>query len=98
MAKGEIPMKRFAVLTLLLALSAAWSMPTKAQDTENDHQSQKLAQKKQTALYKYQKSQERAQQKAQRKAEKKQQKEEKKNEKQQRKLLKNASRPAKQTS
>jgi len=91
-------MKRFAVLTLLAVLSAGWSMPTKAQDTENDRQAQKLAQKKEKALYKYQKMQEKAQQKAQRKADKQQQKEAKKYEKEQSKLLKNANHPAKHTS
>ena len=94
-------MKRIALLTLLVLFSAGWSIPVKAQGTvsENDRQDEKLAQKKQKALYKYQKAQEKAQQKAQRKADKKEQKAMKKYEKEQRKLLKSSSKPpAKQTS
>jgi hypothetical protein len=94
-------MKRIALLTLLVLFGAGWSVPTKAQGpvTENDRQDEKLTQKKQKALYKYQKSQEKAQQKAQRKADKKEQKAMKKYEKEQQKLLKNSSKPpAKQTS
>jgi hypothetical protein len=94
-------MKRIALLTLLVLFGAGWSVPTKAQSpvTENDRQDEKLTQKKQKALYKYQKSQEKAQQKAQRKADKKEQKAIKKYEKEQRKLLKSSSKPpAKQTS
>jgi predicted ATP-dependent endonuclease of OLD family len=93
-------MKRTALLTLLILFGAGWSVPTKAQSTvpDNDRQSEKLAQKKQKALYKYQKSQEKAQQNAQRKADKKEQKAMKKYDKEQRKLLKNSSKPpAKQT-
>jgi hypothetical protein len=88
-------MKRIAVLTLLTVLSAGWLMPTMAQGavTGDDRQEQKLAQKKQKALYKYQKSQEKAQQKVQRKADKKEQKAMKKYDKEQRKLLKNANAP-----
>jgi uncharacterized protein HemX len=99
-SKGKFPMKRIALLTLLAVLGAGWSMPTKAQGTvrENDRQAEKLAQKKQKALYKYQKTQEKAQQKAQRKADKQQQKAAKKYEKEQRKLLKNSNLPAKRTS
>jgi hypothetical protein len=94
-------MKRIALLTLLVLFGAGWSIPVKAQGIipENDRQDEKLAQKKQKALYKYQKAQEKAQQKAQRKADKKEQKAMKKYDKEQRKLLKNSSKlPAKQTS
>lgn len=94
-------MKRIAVLTLLVVLGAGWSMPTIAQDTgvsKSDRQAEKLAQKQQIALYKYQKQQQKAQEKAQRKADKQQQKTAKRYEKDQRKLLKNASRPEKHTS
>jgi hypothetical protein len=92
-------MRRIAALTLLVVLSAGWPMPTKAQGVAaNDRQDDKLDQKQQKALYKYQKSQEKAQQKAQRKADKQQQKEAKKYDKEQRKLLKDANRPEKRTS
>jgi hypothetical protein len=94
-------MKRIAVLTLLVAFGAGWSMPIEAQDTgvsKSDRQADKLAQKKQQALYQYQKKQVKAQQKAQQKADKQQQKAAKKYEKQQRKLLKDANLPAKHTS
>ncbi|HEY2351794.1 MAG TPA: hypothetical protein VGH83_04745 [Candidatus Acidoferrum sp.] len=93
-------MKRIAVLTLLVALAAAWSMPIQAQDTaasKTDHHTEKSAQKQQTALYQYQRKQEKAQAKAQRRADKQQQKAAKKYEKQQRKLLKNANLHAKHT-
>jgi hypothetical protein len=93
-------MKRIAVLTLLVVLSAGWSMPTKAQGTftGNDRKAEKLAQKQQKAIDKYQRAQLKAQQKAQRDADKKQQKAMKKYDKEQRKLLKNANLPAKHTS
>ena len=93
-------MKRIVVLTLLVVLSAGWSMPIKAQVTvtENDRQTEKLAQKQQKVIDKYQRAQLKAQQKAQRDADKKQQKAMKKYDKEQRKLLKNANLPAKHTS
>ena len=93
-------MKRISVLMLLVVLGAGWSMPAKAQSTVtgNDRKAEKLAQKQQKALYKYQKAQEKAQQKAQRRADKELQKEAKKYEKEQRRLLKNASLPPKHTS
>jgi len=94
-------MKRIAVLTLLVTLSAGRSMPTEAQGTsvaKSDRQSDKAAQKQQKALYEYQKKQEKAQAKAQRRADKQQQKAAKKYEKEQRQLLKNANHPAKHTS
>jgi hypothetical protein len=94
-------MKQIAVLTLLLALGAASSMPMEAQRTDASKsapQTDKSAQKRQTALYKYQKKQEKAQEKAQRKADKQQQKAARKYEKDQRKLLKNAKLPAKHAS
>jgi hypothetical protein len=94
-------MKRIAVLTLLVALGAGWSMPIEAHDTgvsKNNRQADKLAQKQQKALYNYQKKQEKAQEKAQRQADKQQQKAAKKYEKEQRKLLKNANLPVKHTS
>jgi hypothetical protein len=93
-------MKRIAVLTLLVVLGAGRSMPTKAQGTaiQNDHQVEKLAEKKQKALYKYQKQQQKAQQKAQRDADKKQQKAAKKYDKEQRKMLKDSTVPAKHSS
>jgi hypothetical protein len=93
-------MKRMVVLTLLMALAVGWSTPIEAQDanaSKSGRQSEKLAQRQQTALYKYQKKQEQAQQKAQRKSDKQQRKAAKKYEKEQRRLLKNANRPAKQT-
>jgi hypothetical protein len=93
-------MRRIAVLTLLVVLSAGWSMPSKAQGTtaENDRQAEKLAERQQKALYKYQKQQHEAQEKAQRDADKRQQKAAKKYDKEQRKLLKNATVPAKHSS
>ena len=89
-------MKQLATLTLLIALSATSSISTPAQDptAASTTQSDKAAQKKQKALYDYQKKQAHAQQKAQRTADKRQQKSAKKFEKQQRKVLKNASLPA----
>jgi hypothetical protein len=100
-AKGKFPMKQIAVLTLLVALGAGWSMPIQAQDTsaaKSDPQTDKAAQKQQKALYEYQKKQAKVQEKTQRKADKQQQKATKKYEKQQRKQLKNASVPAKHKS
>jgi hypothetical protein len=94
-------MKRIAVLTLLLSLGTASSIPTQAQDAataKSKPQTEKSAQKQQQALYNYQKKQAQTQQKAQRKADKQQQKAAKKYEKQQRKQLKNASLPAKHKS
>jgi len=94
-------MKRIAVLTLLIVLSAAWSMPARAQGVsgaEDTPKSQKAAKNQQKAIEKYQRAQEKAQQKAQRDADKKQQKAMKKFEKEQQKLLKNANRPDKHTS
>jgi hypothetical protein len=93
-------MKRIAVLTLLVVLSAGWSIPTNAQGTvtENDRKTEKLAQKQRKAIDKYQRAQLKAQQKAQRDADKKQQKPMKQYDKEQRKLLKNANLPAKHTS
>ena len=79
-------MKRIAVLTLLVALSVAWSIPTKAQRMsveENARQSRKADKK---------------QQKINRKAAKKQQKATKKYEKAQRKAAKKANHRAKRTS
>jgi hypothetical protein len=93
-------MRRIAVLALLVALAGGCWMPIEAQDADaskSGGQSEKLAQRQQTALYKYQKKQEKAQQKAQRKSDKQQRKAAKKYEKEQRRLLKNANRPAKQT-
>jgi hypothetical protein len=89
-------MKRIAVLTVLVMLSAGLSMPARAQGTttQNDRQAEKLAEKKQKALYKYQKQQLKAQQKAQRDADKRQEKAAKKYEKEQRKMLKDATVPA----
>jgi len=94
-------MKRIAIVTLLVALGAGWSMPTEARDAgvaQSASQADKAAQKKQKALYAYQKKQEKAQEKAQRKADKQQQKAAKKYEKEQRKLLQNSSIPVKHTS
>jgi hypothetical protein len=93
-------MKGIAVLTLLVVSGAAGPMPAKAQGAstaENDRKAEKLAQKQQTAIFKYQRAQQKAQEKAQRKADKKQAKAQKKYEKEQQKLLKNANRPAKHT-
>ena len=88
-------MKQLATLTLLLALIATSSIAIPAQDpTASTTQSEKSAQKKQQALYNYQKKQAQAQQKAQRTADKQQQKAATKFEKQQRKTLKNSTLPA----
>jgi len=89
-------MKRIAVLIMLVVLSFGLSIPTKAQGTatQNDRRAEKLADKKQKALYTYQKRQQKAQQKAQRDAEKRQEKASKKYEKEQRKMLKDATVPA----
>jgi hypothetical protein len=79
-------MKRIAVLTLLVALSVAWSIPAKAQHmsvAEGARQSRKADKK---------------QQKMNRKAAKKQQKATKKYEKAQRKAAKKANHRAKHTS
>lgn len=73
-------MKPFAVCTLLLALSLAWSIPAETQRisvAENARQSANAARKQQKAL---------------RKAEKRQRKVMKKSEKAQRKALKKANR------
>ena len=89
-------MRRIAIVTLLVALGAGWSMPTEARDAgvaQSASQADKASQKKQKALYEYQKKQEKAQEKAQRKADKQQQKAAKKYEKEQRKLLKSANLP-----
>jgi len=99
-------MKRIATVTLLvvlglLALGAGWSMPTEARDAgvpQRASRSDKAEQKKQKALYDYQKKQEKAQEKAQRKADRQQQKAAKKYEKEQRELLKNATPPVKNKS
>lgn len=98
--KRRSKVKRIAVLALLIAIGAVWTIPAKAQGTvtENDRQAEKLAEKKQKALYKYQKQQEKAQQKAQRVADKKQQKAAKKYDKEQRKMLKDATVPANHSS
>jgi len=93
-------MRRIAVLTLLVTLTAGWWMAIEAQDTgasKGDRQTEKSEQKQRNALYKYQKKQAKAQEKAQRTADKQQRKAAKKYEKQQRKLLKNANSPAKHT-
>lgn len=94
--KGKSRMKRIAVLTVLVVLSAGLSMLAKAQSTstQNDRQAEKLTEKKQKALYKYQKQQMKAQQKAQRDADKQQEKAAKKYDKEQRKMLKDATVPA----
>jgi len=98
--KGEFRMKRISVVTVLVVLSAGLSMPSKVQATvtPTDCQAEKLAEKKQKALYKYQRQQLKAQQKAQRDADKKQQKAAKKYEKEQRKILKDATVPAQHSS
>ena len=98
--KEEFRMKRISVLTVLVVMSAELSMPTKAQATvtQTDRQAEKLDEKKQKALYKYQKQQLKAQEKAQRDADKKQQKAAKKYDKEQRKILKDATVPAKHSS
>jgi tellurite resistance protein len=91
-------MKQIAVVTLLLALVAASSLPAEAQDSATSKtkpQTEKSLQKQQKALYLYQKKQAKAQEKAQRRADKQQEKAAKKYEKQQRKQLKNTSLPAK---
>jgi hypothetical protein len=93
-------MKRIAVLTLLMALTTGSGMYVEssyARGPQSDGPTEKSTQKKQNALYKYQKKQEKAQQKAQRRADKQQRKAAKKYEKQQRKQLKNSNRPAKHT-
>ncbi len=93
-------MKRIAVLTLVITLTAGLALPIEARSTsvpKNDRQSDKSTQKKQNALYEYQKKQERAQQKAQRKADKQQKKAAKNYEKQQRKQLKNSNYPTRHT-
>jgi hypothetical protein len=93
-------MKRIAVLTLLMTLTAGWWMTIKAQSavsSKSEGQTEKSEQKQRNALYKYQKKQEKAQEKAQRTADKQQRKAAKKYEKQQRKLLKNENSPAKHT-
>ncbi|MEQ1354215.1 MAG: hypothetical protein ABLT11_09370 [Candidatus Acidiferrum sp.] len=93
-------MKRIAVLTLLITLTAGLALPIEAISTgvpKNDRQTDQSTQKKQNALYKYQKKQEKAQQKAQRKADKQQKKAAKKYEKQQRKQLKNSNYPTRHT-
>jgi len=85
-SKGKFRMKRIAVLTLLVALSVAWSIPAKAQHmsvAESARQSRKADKK---------------QQKMNRKAAKKQQKATKKYEKAQRKAAKKANHRAKRTS
>jgi len=84
--KGKFRMKRFTVLTLLVALGVAWSIPAKAQRMsveENARQSRKAEKK---------------QRKMNRKAAKKQQKAMKKYEKAQRKADKKANHRAKRTS
>jgi hypothetical protein len=94
-------MKRIAVLTLLLALGAAWSTTVQAQESDTSKsagQSEKSIQKQQKALYLYQKKQEKAQAKAQRTSDKQQKKAAKKYDKQQHKLLKNSNLPAKHAS
>jgi len=96
--EGKFRMKRIASVTLLVALGAGWSMPTQARDagvSQSASQSNKAEQRKQKALYAYQKKQEKAQEKAQRRADKQQQKAAKKYEKEQRELLKNATLPVK---
>src|SRR5467141_1150380 len=80
--KGKFRMKRFTVLTLLVALGVAWSIPAKAQRMsveENARQSRKAekkqrklnrkaAKKQQKATKKYEKAQQQAQRKADKKA------------------------------
>ena len=80
--KGKFRMKRFTVLTLLVALGVAWSIPAKAQRMsveENARQSRKAekkqrkmnrkaAKKQQKAMKKYEKAQQKAQRKADKKA------------------------------
>ncbi len=93
-------MRRIVFVALLVALAAGCWMPIKAQGTgvsKSGGQSEKLAQKQQKALYKYQKKQGKAQEKAQRRSDKQQRKAAKKYEKEQRRLLKNSNRPVKQT-
>jgi histidinol dehydrogenase len=90
-----------AVLMLVVALVAAWSMPIEAQEagaSKSGGQTEKVDQKKQKALYQYQKKQEKAQAKAQRASDKKERKAAKKYDKEQRKMIKNANRPVKHTS
>jgi hypothetical protein len=85
-SKGKFRMRRIAVLSLLVALSVAWSIPAKAQRmsvAEAARQSRKADKK---------------QQKLNRKAAKKQQKAMKKYEKAQRKADKKANHRAKRTS
>jgi len=85
-SKGKFRMKRIAVLTLLVALSVAWSIPAKAQHmsvAESARQSRKADKK---------------QQKMNRKAAKKQRKATKKYEKAQRKAEKKANHRSKRTS
>jgi len=60
-------MKRIAVLTLLVALSVAWSMPAKAQRmrvAEGARQSRKADKKQQKAMKKYEKAPRKADKKA----------------------------------
>ena len=83
-------MKRVAVVTLLIVLTAGLALPIEARYTgvpKNDRQSDQSTQKKQ----------EKAQQKAQRKADKQQKKAAKQYEKQQRKQLKNSNYPTRHT-
>ena len=66
-SKGKFRMKRIAVLTLLVALSVAWSMPAKAQRmsvAEGARQSRKADKKQQKAMKKYEKAPRKADKKA----------------------------------
>ena len=80
--KGKFRMKRIAVLTLLVALGVAWSIPAKAQrmsveenarqsrkaDKKQQKMNRKAAKKQQKGMKKYEKAQRRAQRKADKKA------------------------------
>ena len=81
-SKGKFRMKRIAVLTLLVALGVAWSIPAKAQrmsveenarqsrkaDKKQQKMNRKAAKKQQKAMKKYEKAQRRAQRKTDKKA------------------------------
>ena len=81
-SKGKFRMKRIAVLTLLVALGVAWSIPAEAQrmsveenarqsrkaDKKQQKMNRKAAKKQRKAMKKYEKAQRRAQRKADKKA------------------------------
>ncbi len=81
-SKGKFRMKRIAVLTLLVALGVAWSIPAKAQrmsveenarqsrkaDKKQQKMNRKAAKKQQKGMKKYEKAQRSAQRKADKKA------------------------------